>query len=83
RNYQLLTYFYRLSIRSGHQDVLSDVEKELGMVGRGLFIYDLYRALAAAEWSNKQARPFFERFKSRYHPIVSKRIGDILAEAGV
>ena len=82
-NYQLLTYFYLLSIRSGYQDVLPGIETELSVVGRGLFTNEIYRVLAGEAWSKQIAREYYERYKSRYHPIVSKRIGDILAEAGV
>jgi leukotriene A-4 hydrolase/aminopeptidase len=82
-NYEILTAFYLLSIRSGYQDVMPGVEEELRVVGRGLFIYPLYRNLAHADWGKQAAREFFERFKSGYHPIAVKRISDILAETGV
>ena len=83
QNTQLLTAYMLTAIRSGYEAVLPDVEELLTHVGRGLFVRALYRALANSAWSREQARPLFERLKSRYHPIVQVGTERVLAAAGV
>jgi hypothetical protein len=82
-NYQLLSAFYGIAIRSGYEEVLPGVEKLLGSIGRGLFVNMLYYMLATTEWSKPRVRELFERFKSSYHPVVAGRVEQLLAAEGL
>lgn len=81
RNWTLLSAFYPLCIRSGYQDVLPGVERLVGTVGRNLILERIFRSMVEAEWARGLARPMFERYRERRHPITVARIEDILAKA--
>jgi leukotriene-A4 hydrolase len=82
-HYASLTFFFTLCIRSGYQDVLPEIEHFLGTVGISSRLVLIYRALVNTEWSRGQARPYFERYRERYHPITAANIERALSEAGV
>jgi leukotriene-A4 hydrolase len=83
RNYSLQYIFLPLAIRSGYQDVLQRVEQFVAKVGRGLYLGRLFRALVETEWTRDLARPMFERFRDRHHPITIVIIEQILARHGL
>ena len=83
QNKQLLTAYLLTAIRSECVEVMPEVEELLAHVGRGLFVRALFRTLASTEWSRDQARPLFEKFKERYHPIVQAGVTRVLEQAGV
>jgi len=83
QNKQLLTAYLLTAIRSDCVEVIPEVEELLAHVGRGLFVRALFRTLASTEWSRDQARPLFEKFKERYHPIVQAGVTRVLEQAGV
>lgn len=83
RDFDLLSAFYTIAIRSGYQDVFSNVEELVGRVGRGLYLKPLYRSMVQTEWARSLARPLFERCRGGYHSITASAIEQILAGAGV
>jgi hypothetical protein len=54
----------------------------LATVGRGKFVIPLLRALAETEWSKEVARPVFERFRNRHHPLTVVNLERVLVQAG-
>jgi aminopeptidase N len=79
----ILTRFYVLSIRSGYQAVLPGVEQLVGSVGRSYVVRAIFRALVAEEWTRGLARPMWERYRERHHPITVANIESILSAAGL
>ncbi len=76
-NAEIAFAWYMKAIAADYAPALPAAEKFLMRVGRGKFIYPLYRALkdrgdlAAAERVFEKARPL-------YHPIAQRRVADIL-----
>jgi hypothetical protein len=83
RNYSLQYIFLPLAIRSGYQEVLQRVEGFVAKVGRGLYLGRIFRALVETEWSQELARPMFERYRDRHHPITVVIIEKILSRQGL
>jgi leukotriene-A4 hydrolase len=83
RNRNILTEYYVVAIRSGHEPVLIDVEKLTSTVGRMLYLKPLYRAMAETPWSRGHARRLFDQARHSYHPIATAALERILASSGV
>ncbi len=81
RDYATIYIFYACAIRSGYQDVLPYVEELVRSCGRSYPLGAVFRALVKEEWSRELARPLFERYRERHHPISVARIESILEEA--
>jgi hypothetical protein len=52
-------------------------------VGRSHIIRALFRSLATAEWTRHLARPLWELYRERHHPMTAASIEQILASAGL
>jgi len=78
-----LSNFLNISIRSGYQEVLPRVEALVGSVGRMFVIEPVFRALATTPWSRPLARPLFERYRERHHPITVSTIEGVLHREGL
>ncbi|MFT3892367.1 MAG: M1 family metallopeptidase [Anaerolineales bacterium] len=75
--------FYTICVTSGYQDVMPQIEKFMGSVGRMLYVLPIFRAMIETEWSKGLVRPLFERVKDRHHPITIKAIEAGLVKAGL
>lgn len=77
QNAEIAHAWYMKSIAGGYEPALTGLEAFLLRVGRGKFIYRLYRALeenGQGDW----ARGVYGQARSGYHPIAQKRIDEIL-----
>jgi aminopeptidase N len=83
RNFSLQYIFLPLAIRSEYKEVLQRVEEFVAKVGRGLYLGRMFRALVETEWSQDLARPMFERYRDRHHPITVVIIEQILSRQGL
>ena len=77
----LLTPFYACAIQSGYKDIFPKIEEMFSNYGRYSLLGIVFRALVKAEWSRELARPLFERYREKHHPITVARIEHILKEA--
>ena len=75
--------FYEISIRSGYREVLPRVEALLGSVGRLFVVIPVFQALASTPWSRTLARPMYERFRERHHPITASTMEGVLEREGL
>ena len=80
---ELFSFFYATCVASGYQEILPDVERFLGTIGRMLYVNPVWRAFIAADWSRGKARPLFERIKSRHHPVTAFSMEAALKQAGL
>jgi aminopeptidase N len=78
-----LSSFYEISIRSGYQEILPRVDALLSTVGRMFVVMPVFRALATTPWSRSRARPMFERYRERHHPITASAMESILKREGL
>ena len=83
QDYSTIYFFYTCAIQSGYQDIMPYVEKLIGSCGRSYPLGAVFRALVKTEWSRELARPLFERYCERHHPISVARVETILEEAGL
>ena len=81
-SYVTLSYFYRLAILSGYQDILPRAQKFVLDTGPLLSMERVMRALAQTDWSRPHARPLFERVRPRIHPVTGARLARELDRAG-
>ena len=75
--------FYTTCVYSGYQELMPQIEKFMGTVGRMLYVLPIFRAMIETEWSKGLARPLFERVRDRHHPITIKAMEGLLAKAGL
>jgi hypothetical protein len=80
---ELTGLFYAICVMSGYQEILPEVERFIGTIGRMLYVYPVARAMIEAEWSRGKARPLFERVKSRHHPVTAQGMDALLKRAGL
>jgi leukotriene A-4 hydrolase/aminopeptidase len=78
RNFNHLTRFFEISIRSQYRQILDRVEEFLGSFGRMLYLKPLYRALNETTWCKPEAQRIFKRFRDTYHPIAVSAIERVL-----
>ena len=83
RDFGLSYQYYVRAIQSGYQDVLPEVEEIISGYGRSYVIGGIFRAMVKTEWSRPLARPLFEQYREKHHPITVSRIENILKEAGL
>ena len=76
-NAEIAFAWYMKAIDTGYEPAMPAIEAFLGRVGRGKFLYPLYKKLA-----EKNQRPFAERVfedsRALYHPIAQRRLEEIL-----
>ena len=72
--------WYMQSIRGNYDTAFPALEEFLMSVGRGKFIYRLYKALKESGREDLQfwAQDVYEAARPSYHPIAQRRIDDIL-----
>jgi leukotriene-A4 hydrolase len=83
RNYFIMARFYLISVQSGYQDVLPDIERMVGSDGRMVTLAMIFRAMAKEGWTREKARPMFERHRDKHHPTTVAVIDGILSKAGL
>ncbi len=83
RNYFIMARFYLISVQSGYQDVLPDIERMVGSDGRMVTLAMIFRAMAKEGWTREKARPMFERHRDKHHPTTVAVIDGILRKAGL
>ncbi len=77
RNAEIAFAWQMKAISAGYAPAMPAVESFLTRIGRGKFIYPLYRALKdKGDLAN--AERIFERARASYHPIAQRRIEEIL-----
>ncbi len=76
-----LSVFYILAIRSGYQNALPGIEHFIATIGRHFLVAPVLRAMTQSDWARNKARPIFERYRSRHHPITVKYLEKLLTEA--
>ncbi len=77
RNAEIAFAWYRQTIKARYAPAMPAVERFLGAVGRGKFLYPLYKDLA----DNGQrafAERVFEKSRALYHPIAQRRVAETL-----
>lgn len=77
RNAEIAFAWQMKAIGSGYAPAMPAVETFLTHVGRGKFIYPLYRALKD-KGELATAERIFEKAKAGYHPIAQRRVAEIL-----
>ncbi len=80
QNAEIAFAWYMKAIKAGYEPAMAPLEGFLLHVGRGKFIYPLYRTLienGRGEWAGE----IFAQAKPGYHPIAQRRIAAIFAEA--
>ncbi|MFN3960310.1 MAG: leukotriene A4 hydrolase C-terminal domain-containing protein [Parvularculaceae bacterium] len=77
RNAEIAFAWQMKAIGAGYAPAMPAVENFLTHVGRGKFIYPLYRALKE-KGELATAERIFETAKAGYHPIAQRRVADIL-----
>lgn len=78
RNAEIANVWYQTAIETGYEPAFEPLDVFLMSVGRGKFIYPLYRTLVEngrREW----AEAVYERARPGYHPIAQRRIDEIFA----
>ncbi|NIM96201.1 MAG: M1 family peptidase [Anaerolineales bacterium] len=78
-----LTYFYVIALHSDYRDVMPRIESLLANFGRHFLTSKVYRAMVQVDWARDEARPIFERYRERHHPITVAYIDNLLKEAGL
>jgi leukotriene-A4 hydrolase len=76
-----LSAFYALAVRSGYQNALPGIEHFIATIGRHFLVSPVLRAMTQSDWARNKARPIFERYRSRHHPITVKYLDKLLTEA--
>ena len=76
-----LSAFYTLAIRSGYQNALPGIEHFVATIGRHFLVSPVIRAMTQSDWARNKARPIFERYRSRHHPITVKYLDKLLTES--
>jgi len=71
--------WYMQAIKGGYQPAFPELENFLMTVGRGKFIYRLYKALHENDQS-EWAAGIYKSARPGYHPIAQRRIDAILSE---
>lgn len=78
-NAEIANAWYQKAIPAGYEPAFEPLDAFLTRVGRGKFIYPLYRILLEndrREW----AEAVYERARPGYHPIAQRRIDGIFAK---
>jgi hypothetical protein len=78
QNAEIANVWYQKAIPANYQPAFEPLDEFLMRVGRGKFIYPLYKSLidnGNREW----AQSVYERARSGYHPIAQRRIDGIFA----
>jgi leukotriene-A4 hydrolase len=76
-----LSSFYTLAVRSGYQSVLPGIEHFVANIGRHFLLAPIFRAMTQSEWARDKARPIFERYRARHHPITVSYLDKLLSES--
>ena len=79
----ILVQFFQVAIASGYREVMSSVERFAQAVGNRWALGQLFQALAEGEWTRELARPLFERYRDRNHPLTVAHVEQILNKAGL
>jgi hypothetical protein len=77
RNAEIAFAWQMKAIAAGYAPAMPAVENFLTRVGRGKFIYPLYRALKE-KGELATAERIFEKARGGYHPIAQRRVSEIL-----
>lgn len=76
-NAEVAFAWYVKAIRSGYEPARPAIEAFLGRVGRGKFIYPLYKELVD-KGDRAFAEATFEKSRAIYHPIAQRRVEEEL-----
>ena len=77
-NYEILTEWLVLSIRSNYEPAFDRVKRMVKEVGRMKYLRSLYTALSKNERTRLLARELFEENEKNYHPISQRLVHSIL-----
>ncbi len=77
RNAEIAFAWQMKAIEAGYAPAMPAVENFLTHVGRGKFLYPLYRALKE-KGELATAERIFEKARAGYHPIAQRRVAEIL-----
>ena len=77
RNAEIAFAWQMKAVAAGYAPAMPAVENFLTSVGRGKFIYPLYKALKE-KGELATAERIFEKARSGYHPIAQRRVEEIL-----
>jgi leukotriene-A4 hydrolase len=80
KNTEVLVGWFLLSLQSGSELVLPQVEAFLGRVGRMKYLKPLYAALHGRASTRELARRIFEKNTDRLHPIARQVISNLLSK---
>ncbi len=83
-NAEIMTEWFRVGIRSGYTNIRPSMKQFITKVGRGKFIFPLYKDLANSKYPSDRTwvRTVFESAKDGYHPISRMELEDIFRMAG-
>lgn len=79
-NAEIAFAWYMKALRAKYSPAKPAIEEFLGRVGRGKFIYPLYKELVA-QGDRAEAERIFEKSKALYHPIAQRRVEQDLQAA--
>jgi hypothetical protein len=79
-NAEIAFAWYMKSIKTGYEPAMEPMSSFLHRVGRGKFLYPLYKALAE-NGRRALAEEIFETARSGYHPIAQRRVEETLQAA--
>lgn len=76
-NAEIAFAWYQTAIKANYSLAMPAIESFLGRVGRGKFIYPLYKSLTE-NGDRALAERAFEKSRPLYHPIAQRRVEEIL-----
>jgi len=75
--------FFQIAIASGYREVWPMVEQFARTVGNRWAVGRLFEAMVGEEWTRGLARPLFERYRDRNHPMTVAHVEQILKKAAL
>lgn len=73
--------WFSLAIANHYDPVVQPLDRYLHSIGRGLFVYPLYRGLIAqGEWGQPIARRIYATARATYHPTVAATLDGVIGK---
>jgi leukotriene-A4 hydrolase len=73
--------WFSLAIANHYDPVVQPLDRYLHSIGRGLFVYPLYRGLMAqGDWGQPIARRIYATARATYHPTVAATLDGVIGK---
>lgn len=79
KNAEIAFGWIKLGLEAKYEPTLKWVEPFLGSIGRGKFVNPIFQRLIERVETRPLGRSLYEKFKPRYHAIVTTRVEKLLA----